>query len=580
MMKPLLLSSMITGMLITPSVNAVNMSFQPQIRSDRPNIILIATEDMNARIGAFGDPVANTPNLDALAKESVRFTNAFTMAGVSAPSRAGLITGVFAHTLGLQHMRTATRPEGAYVGVPPSWIKGYPELLRRSGYFTYNDTKTDYQFTRGHADVGPFSLWSAHGDYGNMDDLRVPVAWRNYDLQGKPFFMNFNPQITHESALFTDNNTPKGFEYITKVWNELRSYYRYTPTDPAKVVIEPWLVDTPETRQELAQLYDNIQVMDQQVGHLVRSLKKDKLWDNTIVIFTADNGDGLPRKKREGYDSGTHVPMMIHIPARYRPAGWPADGSSDDRLISFEDLAPTLLGYAGVKVPDYMKGVDLSKDNAPRREYVYGSRGRMDNLKMRSLFVRDKNFQYVRNLDSTPGGASIPFRNALRSMHDLVNAQQNKQLNPAQQAWFAPRPAEEFYDLRKDSAQLKNVIADKAYSAEIARFRKAMDDWRDQGNDTNLIDEGQMVADLLDANGQQHVTLPPVAMQDEVNHKIYLSNRTENASIGYSWDGKTWQLYTGAITPRSDQSVLHFKAVRYGWQESPTEQWTPADGSL
>ncbi|KFD22525.1 choline-sulfatase [Tatumella ptyseos ATCC 33301] len=576
MMKPLLLSSMITGMLIAPSVNAVNTHFQPQISSDRPNIILIATEDMNARIGAFGDKVANTPNLDALAKESVRFTNAFTMAGVSAPSRAGLITGVFSHTIGLQHMRTATRPEGAYVGVPPSWVKGYPELLRRSGYFTYNDTKTDYQFTRGHADVGPFSLWSEHGDYGNMDDLRVPVAWRNYDLQGKPFFMNFNPQITHESALFSDNNTPQGFEYITKVWNELRSHYRYTPTDPANVVIEPWLVDTPDTRQELAQLYDNVQVMDQQVGNLIRALKKDKLWDNTIVIFTADNGDGLPRKKREGYDSGTHVPMMIHIPAKYRPAGWPADGSSDDRLISFEDLAPTLLGYAGVQVPDYMKGIDLSKDNAPRREYVYGSRGRMDNLKMRSLFVRDKNFQYVRNLDSTPGGASIPFRNALRSMHDLVNAQQNKQLNPAQQAWFEPRPAEEFYDLRKDPAQLKNVITDSAYRAEIARFRQAMDDWRDQGNDTNLIDEGQMVTDLLDTQGRQHVTLSPVVMQDEVNHKIYLSNRTENASIGYSWDGKTWQLYTGAITPRSDKSVLHFKAVRYGWQESPSEQWTPA----
>lgn len=295
MMKPLLLSSMITGMLIAPSVNAVNTHFQPQISSDRPNIILIATEDMNARIGAFGDKVANTPNLDALAKESVRFTNAFTMAGVSAPSRRADYGGIFSY----HRVTTYAHRNKAGRGLcrrASSWVKGYPELLRRSGYFTYNDTKTDYQFTRGHADVGPFSLWSEHGDYGNMDDLRVPVAWRNYDLQGKPFFMNFNPQITHESALFTDNNTPKGFEYITKVWNELRSYYRYTPTDPAKVVIEPWLVDTPETRQELAQLYDNIQVMDQQVGHLVRSLKKDKLWDNTIVIFTADNGDGLPRK--------------------------------------------------------------------------------------------------------------------------------------------------------------------------------------------------------------------------------------------------------------------------------------------
>lgn len=551
------------------------INFAAQREAARPNIILIATEDMNSRIGAFGDRVAKTPNLDALAQESVRFTSAFTMAGVSAPSRAGLITGVFSHHTGLQHMRTASRPEGGYIGVPPSWIKGYPELLRRAGYFTYNDTKTDYQFSKGHSDVGPFSLWDEHGQYSNVEDLLVPIAWRNYPLQDKYFFMNFNPQITHESALFTDDNVPAGFKFITKVWREVRSHYKYQPTDPASVKIAPWHRDTPDTRKELALLYDNIQIMDMQVGNLIDALKNDKLWDNTIVIFTADNGDGLPRKKREGYDSGTHVPMMIHIPEKYRPAGWPADGSIDDRLISFEDLAPTLLGFAGVPIPEYMKGINLTAAHAAKRQFVYGSRGRMDNVYMRSLFVRDKHFQYVRNFDATPGGASIPFRDAQKTMRDLQRASNEHRLTKAQQNWFTPRPAEEFYDLSSDPAQLKNVASDPHYRQVLDKFRQEMDNWRDRDNDMNLIDEGQMVADLLDESGQQRVTLPPVAMQDAVNHKIYLSNRTENASIGYSWEGKTWQLYTGAIKPPSGNYQLQFKAVRYGWQESPVQTLIP-----
>lgn len=570
-MKPLLLATMISGVLFHPAASANEHDFSAQINSVRPNIILILTEDMNPRLGVYGDKVARTPHLDALAKESVRFTHAFTMAGVSAPSRAGLITGAFPNTIGLQHMRTATRPGGGYVGVPPSWIKGYPELLRRAGYFTYNDTKTDYQFTKGHADTGPFSLWSQHGQYSNIKDLLVPAAWRNYDLQGKPFFMNFNPQITHESALFTKDNVPKGFEYITKVWDEVRSHYQYAATDPARVNIEPWYQDTPETRKELATLYDNIHVMDMQVGNLIDTLKQDKLWNNTIVIFAADNGDGLPRKKREGYDSGTHVPLMIHIPEKYRPAGWPAAGSVDQRLISFEDLAPTILGYASADVPDYMKGIDLSKSHAPARQFVYGVRGRMDNVNMRSLFIRDKHYQYVRNMDNTPGAVSIPFRDVQMTMRALVKAEQAHQLTKAQQSWFAPRPTEEFYDLQRDPWQLSNLAQDPDYQQQLTAFRQAMDNWRDSGNDMNLVKEDLMVSDLLNAQGEQQITLPPVATQDAVNNKIYLTNRTENASIGYSWDGKTWLLYTKALTPPAGKPSLQFKAVRYGWQESPLQ---------
>lgn len=551
------------------SGQTVSADFSAQIASPRPNVVLIVAEDMNPRLGAYGDTQARTPNLDALAKESVVFTQAFTMAGVSAPSRAGLITGMFQHTTGLQHMRTATRPAGGYLGVPPSYVKGYPELLRRSGYFTYNDTKTDYQFTKGHADVGPFTLWTQHGEYSSMDDLHIQLAWRNYDLKGKPFFMNFNPQITHESALFTAENHPAGQSRFVKQWDTFRQQYRYTPTDPQSLKLEPYLRDTPQTRQELAQHYDNIHIMDMQVGKLLDGLKKDGLWDNTIVIFTADNGDGIPRHKREGYDSGTHVPLIVHIPEKYRPAGWLAEGSKNDRLVSFEDLAPTILGFADIKQPDYMRGISLAQDFAPQRQFVYGVRGRMDEYDMRAYFVRDRDYQYVRNLATTPGGIGIAFRNALGSMKDLNAAHDQHQLSAEQQSWFADRPAEELYDLQRDPLQLHNLAADPAQNAVLVRMREEMDRWRNLANDMNLIAEDQMVTDLLDEQGKQRATLTPVAQWDAVSHKIYLANRTQDASIGYSWDGKEWELYTGSITPLKSASQLQFKAIRYGWQESP-----------
>nr|WP_275938596.1 hypothetical protein [Pectobacterium brasiliense] len=207
---------------------------------------------------------------------------------------------------------------------------------------------------------------------------------------------------------------------------------------------------------------------------------------------------------------------MVHIPEKYRPAGWLADGSKSDRLVSFEDLAPTILGFADIKQPDYMRGISLAQDFAPQRQFVYGVRGRMDEYDMRAYFVRDRDYQYVRNLATTPGGIGIAFRNALGSMKDLNAAHEQQQLSADQQSWFADRPAEELYDLRRDPLQLHNLAADPAQHAVLVRMREEMDRWRNRANDMNLIAEDQMVADLLDEQGKQRATLTPVAQWDAV----------------------------------------------------------------
>ena len=557
----------------TPSLMAQTTanSLNAQRSNDRPNIVLVISEDLSPRFGCYGDKVANTPNIDALAAEGVRFTNVHTMAGVSGPSRSGLITGVPQNFTNLLHMRSCQYEGGNYFAVPQPEIKAYPELMRREGYFTYCDVKFDYQFGLP-SSCNVFTIWNAVEEKGYQDisSHTLKPVWRTLNIKDRPFFLNYNPQITHESGLFNseDPSLPKAFKASACKWDTLRAMYKYTPTDPKKVKLDPFFIDTKATRKEIARHYDNIQVMDQQVGQLIDNLKKDGLWENTIFILTTDHGDCLPRSKRDGYNSSTHVPMIIHVPSQYRPQWLGDNGSIDDRLISFEDLTPTLLGFAGVKQPEYMQGIDLSDDQPAERKYVMAGRGRQANAQWHSFFVQSKHFQYVRNLTKDPNGISVAYRNVLSTVKDLNNAHKNGTLPEYMKSWFEKRPIEEFYDLDKDPYQLNNVIHDSAYTNIIQEFRNELDKWRDRGNDATLIPEAKLRASMLNAKGEQCVTEQPIVVQDEINHKIYVSNLTDHASIGYSFDGKVWEVYTGAFTVPNHIKTVYVKAVRYGWKES------------
>src|SRR6266498_4886920 len=172
--------------------------------SARPNIVWISNEDMSPRLGAYGDPLARTPNLDRLAKASIRFTNAFTTAPVCAPSRAAIITGMHQNAIGAQHMRTTEDrvPElpGPYLAVPPFYVKAFPEYLRAAGYFTSNRAKTDYQFGV------PFTIW---------DDLGPNAHWRDRPDKTQPFFSVFNLELTHESQIFPSSPARTGKPLVT-----------------------------------------------------------------------------------------------------------------------------------------------------------------------------------------------------------------------------------------------------------------------------------------------------------------------------------------------------------------------------
>ena len=338
---------------------------------------------MSPHLGVYGDALARTPTLDRLATQSVRFTRAFTTAPVCAPSRAAIITGMYQTAIGAQHMRTTedTVPElpGPYLAVPPFYVKAFPEYLRAAGYYTSNRAKTDYQFGT------PFTIW---------DDLGNQAHWRNRADKSQPFFSVFNLEITHESRIFPSSPARKGKPLVT---------------DAAKIKVPPYYPDSPAVREELARMYDNIADMDGQVAEILRQLEEDGLADNTIVFYWSDHGDGVPRAKRSLYDSGLHVPLMIRLPPRLGALAAP--GTVSDELVSFIDLAPTVLALAGVGVPAHMQGRALvGPAKGPAPAYVFAARDRMDAEYDMMRSARDARFLYIRNF--SPGAA-------LRRAHHL-----------------------------------------------------------------------------------------------------------------------------------------------------------------
>ena len=512
----------------------------------RPNILLIMAEDMSARVGAFGDDVAVTPNLDRLASTSIRYPNTFTTAGVCAPSRASHILAVHQMSVGAQHMRTRSFKESPYRSVPPAHIKAYPELLRRQGYYTFTSSKLDYQFSNASAGSGPFSIWDYEG--------RQPT-WQGR-AEGQPFYGFVTLKQTHEGQLFPD-----------AVATNNATGTRSQVVNPDQVLLPPYYPDHAAIRADIAQHYNNIFTMDQMVGKLLRQLEEDGLADNTIVIWTTDHGDGLPRGKREIYDSGIKVPLMVHWPTGLKPAGVNS-GSIDKKLISFVDIGPSVLTLAGIPVPDYMHGsAQLVPGATPKRDYIYAAKDRLDGFNFRERAVRDGQFKYILNLQPDRAGAThIAYRDQLATMQTLWQQFAAGKLNAAQRFWFESRPAEELYDIDSDPHEINNLADSAQQVATLARMRRALLDWRGVIGDLSETAELEMAKNFW-PNGEQPVTNTPQILINKVGTASIVPS-TVHDSVGYRVNGGAWNLYSKPLSlPKN--AILEAKSVRYGWAESP-----------
>jgi len=526
---------------------------------ERPNILFLVAEDMSSRVGAFGDPLAQTPNIDKLASQGIRYTNVFTTAGVCAPSRAALITGMNQISMGGQHMRTGGRPAGGYYCVPPPDMKAFPELLRAAGYYTFNIAKEDYQFSDMLPGSGPFTIW---------DDENNNNLWRGRRIN-QPFFGMINFMETHESGLFRPlGNKPHSFlHFIMQIVRPAMLMsksinYEAKTVDPDKIKLPPYYPDTKAVREDIARFYNNINAMDAVVGNILERLEKDGLAESTIIVWTTDHGDCLPRAKRDLTLSGLKVPMVIYWPVAYRPNNV-KPGTADFRLTSFIDLAPTFLDIAKAPKPKYLQGISLLSDST--NQYVYASKDRMDEIYYRQRAIIDKRFEYIKSwYPKVPDGAHIKFRDNIEMMRDMWKLKDENKLDKNQILWFEPTGKERLYDLKNDPYQLHNLANDTTYRKTLNRMRSALNKWLTGIGDWSDVSEDEMVESFLD-NGKQKITpLPEMTVSENV---LVVTCKEEAASIGYQINDGPWQLYINPLSLTGNEKIVA-KAVRYGWKES------------
>jgi uncharacterized sulfatase len=434
--------------------------------SNRPNIIWITAEDMSPTLGCFGDPDAITPNIDKLAKQSVRYTRAFASAPVCSPSRSCLIQGTYPTTLSTQQMRSG-------FPVPPN-MTGFPALLRKHGYYTTNNVKTDYN--SGNFEEIIKSSWNENSSSAH---------WRKRKDKKKPFFSVFNLMTSHQSRSMV-----WPYERFEKeIQSKLSSDQIH---DPAKVTIPPYYPNTPVVRKTVARFHDCVTAMDKEVGEILRQLEQDGLAKDTIVFFFSDHGSGMPRHKRALLDSGMHVPLLIRVPEKWQKIAPDQPGSTTDRMVAFVDFASTVLNLTNIDIPSYMQGKPfLGPDKVKARKYVFGHRDRVDEVRDLARSVRDQNFLYIRNYMPHLGynqPTAWPDLGEIR--HEFYRLADRKKMTSPQWHYAGPtRSIEELYDCKKDPENLKNLADSAGHKKILARLRGALNQHLNQTRDLGFLPE-------------------------------------------------------------------------------------------
>lgn len=507
----------------------------------RPNILLIISDGVDpSSLPPYDNTTIKTPNLSWLAENGMVLTRMFSTYGVCAPSRTALITGMYPSSIGAMDQRNQSAHQAVpylpdYETVPPPEVKCFTEYLRSAGYYCTIHPKSDFQFK------SPVTAW---------DEIGKTADW-SHRKPDQPFFSIYNIYFTHESFLWKRQDKP------------LR-------VDPARVSVPPYFPQhNVVIRKQIARMYDNIMLMDAELGKLFNKLKEEQLMDNTIIIFTSDHNGPFPWYKREVYDRGTHIPFIVYFPDKKYV------GTKDMELHSLVDMAPTILSLAGLPIPDYMQGqAFLGKAKAAHpRKYIYTARDRMDEQYDMVRAVRDKHYQYARNYDpDLTNYRDNAYRLEMPMMQEILRLKGKDSLNAPLKRWFSKKEPEVLYDVQKDPYELHNLANDAAYASVLIRMRAALNAWEKEIRDKGFMQEIDLI-NLMWPGLQQPVTATPEITQvqsDGISEQLKMTCTTPGASIAYRLNtdpNGCWHLYSKVISV-SGHTSIQAKAVRLGYKES------------
>lgn len=524
-------------------------------QNKRPNILWITCEDISPVLSMFEDSTAHTPHLDALAAKATIYRNAFAVTGVCGPSRSSIITGMYPTTIGTMHMRTGkdvfsfgtqkykdkietvdliNQNIREYSAVIPQDVRCFTDYLRKAGYYCTNDYKTDYQF------AAPLSAWDLNSQ---------GASWRSRK-PGQPFFSVININHTHESKMFPGEN-----DFPVTI-------------DKHKIPIPPYLTDSDSMRWSIAKHYSNVKLMDTEVGEIIQKLKSDGLYDETIIFFFSDHGGPLPRQKREAYDSGLKVPLIIKF-ARQSSQNY------NQELVSLADMGPTVLSMAGIRPPKYVDGQAIAgKFSSKKRKYIYGCGDRFDEHTDRVRIIRDERYLYVKNyVPNKSGYKNVKYRLSIPGMKEMLQSYKDGKLNKDQSKWFDIKPEEELYDVINDPHQLKNLAEDKKYIKTIKSMRLTLEKQLKKAGDLGAIPESELIQRMW-PNNIQPIT-PEAEINSSLSDIITASSKMPGTTIVYKvtdcgsekLNNENWQIYTKPIQ-RQEGKCYVFINERIGYRRS------------
>ncbi|MGI8636255.1 MAG: sulfatase family protein [Segetibacter sp.] len=432
---------------------------------NKPNILWVTIEDTSPQfIGCYGNKDARTPVIDKLAKEGVRFTNAFSTGTVCSPSRCTIITGVRSYKMGTGNHRS---------NYPiPAFIHGFPYYLQQAGYYTTNNVKTDYNIA--HPAEFTKDAWN---------ESSAKAGWWNRK-QGQPFFAVFNFMDSHQSRTMTDSYD----KYVKEVIDELPVADRIGDND---FEVPPFYRNSPEMRKQLARVYNALKLTDNKIGKLLKRLSDDHLTDSTIIFFYGDHGEGIPRGKTNGINLGYRVPFAIWFPPMYKNLSPWGTGVVTDEMVDFEDLAPTIISMAGGIQPDYLKGRTLigNKRSKPV-DHLMLSSDRSDNGIDMIRSITNGRYVYSRNyLPFMPEARYIRYMEIGDIKQQMRKDFGDDKLNSLQKSLFEPRPAEFLYDIENDQWETTNLVDNPATKEVLEKMRKLLDEEILQSRDVMFLPE-------------------------------------------------------------------------------------------
>lgn len=416
-----------------------------QAKTDKqPNIIWLMAEDISLDLECYGMQGVQTPTLNKLAEEGIKFTNCFVTNPICSPSRSAMMTGTHQVKINAHNHRSNRN-----IPLDKSVIP-FTQLLREAGYtciighhgVMHQGQKIDCNFKT--KKLGP---WDGVKHFGLFDKVNEFLP------EDQPFFNQIQLVATHRGDW----------------WDEVRENSK-DPVKLEEVVLPPYYAEHPAIRLDWAKYLDQMEFIDNEVKMILEELETKGMADNTVVIFIGDNGRCNVYGKGYLHDAGLRIPLIVHFPKDIK------GGQVNTNITTATDITATILDIAGVEVPDYMTGQSFLNNKETRQE-AFGARDLWDEIEEKVRSITTEQYRYIRNYKpEIPYDAHQAYLEFYRpAVHVMRQLKEEGKLNKDQLTFFADtKPVEELYDLKKDPFELHNLAQDPEYKNTLTQMRSKL----------------------------------------------------------------------------------------------------------